>query len=462
MLATVTAFAEELRRANIPVSLTETLDAERALGALGLGTPARLRAALAASLVKDAGQRAAFDALFDVFFLGTYPPALAGGEEASERTLDGDAAATLDAGELPDRLAAGLSAGDPATLAALARLLVARYAGIEPGRPVGVSYYLARVLRAIELDGVLTRLLASAPPDEPDTDGRFAARFRREELARAAEALRRALAGEITRHLAAERGVAALSATVRPTLTEDVDFMHASREELAAMRRSLQPLARVLAARLARRRRHRRHGALDFRATIRRSLSSGGVPIALRYRAPHRAKPELVVLADISGSVASFARFTLHLVYALAAQFSAVRSFVFIDDVDEVTRIFMRSSTIVEAITRVEQEAVVCQADGHSDYGAALARFCERHLAAVGPRTTVLVLGDGRGNYHPARPELLAEIARRAHRLYFLNPEPRAYWGSGDSIVEQYAPFCDGLRECRNLRQLAAFVDALE
>ncbi len=454
MLASVTAFADELRRAKVPVSLTETLDAERALVTLPLAGPTALRAALRACLVKDSSHLPVFDVLFDVFFQAAPGPARAPAEAGGGGT-DGfgeyDPSAALPA---------ALAAGDLVALGALARALVERYAGIEAGRPVGASYYLARVLRATDLDGVLLALLGAGEVEGSAADP-LARRFRREQLAAAAEELRRAVEREITRQLAAERGAALLSAQMRPALLEDVDFMHASRQQLAAMRRVLQPLARALAARLARRRRHHRHGTLDFRGTIRRSLSTGGVPAVVRLRAPRRAKPDLVVLADVSGSVATFARFTLHLVHALAAQFSAVRTFVFVDGVDEVTRQFRHSRSIVEAIERVEREAAVCEADGHSDYGAALTRFSERHLAALGPRTTVLVLGDARGNYHPARPEILAEIARRAHRLYWLNPEPRAYWGSGDSLVAQYAPCCDAMVECRNLRQLAAFVDLL-
>src|SRR6202000_1196896 len=131
-------------------------------------------------------------------------------------------------------------------------------------------------------------------------------------------------------------------------------------------------LARLLAVRLAQKRRHRHRGPLDFRATIRRSLSTGGVPIEPRFTAPHPSKPELIVIADISGSVASFARFTIQLVYAISSQFSKVQSYVFVDGLDDVTSIFRRSSSVVEAIDRVAQEANVTHYDGHSDYGHAL------------------------------------------------------------------------------------------
>ena len=128
------------------------------------------------------------------------------------------------------------------------------------------------------------------------------------------ERLRRAVEAEIRRRLVMDRGAEALARSVRKPLPEDIDVMHATREELAPLHRALHPLSRKLAVRLARKRRHGRKGPLDFRATVRRSLSTGGVPVEPRFRHPRPAKPEIFVVADISGSVASFARFTLQLV----------------------------------------------------------------------------------------------------------------------------------------------------
>jgi uncharacterized protein with von Willebrand factor type A (vWA) domain len=221
------------------------------------------------------------------------------------------------------------------------------------------------------------------------------------------------------------------------------------------------PLTRKLAVRLARKRRHRRRGPLDFRSTVRHSLSTGGVPLEPKYRAPRPAKPEIMVVADISGSVAAFARFTLQLVYAISSQFSRVRSFVFIDGIDEVTDYFKATEDIGEAIQRINAEADVIWVDGHSDYGHAFETFWGRWGKEVGPKTTVLVLGDARNNYHAAQAWVMAEIAKRARHLFWLNPEPRSYWDTGDSIVSQYAVHGDGAYECRNLKQLERFVEQL-
>jgi uncharacterized protein with von Willebrand factor type A (vWA) domain len=237
--------------------------------------------------------------------------------------------------------------------------------------------------------------------------------------------------------------------------------MHATRDELTALHRALVPLSRKLAMRLARKRRRGHRGALDLRRTVRASMSTGGVPINPVFKPPRPAKPEIFVIADVSGSVASFARFTLLLVHAISAQFRKVRSFVFVDALDEATRFFEGAADPADAVARINTEADVVWIDGHSDYGRALTQFHERYANEVTRRTSILVLGDARNNYHASQAWVLDDLRRRARAVYWLNPEPQSYWNSGDSIVAAYAPHCDAVVECRTLRQLEKFVGTL-
>jgi uncharacterized protein with von Willebrand factor type A (vWA) domain len=428
VLDLLAGFVGELRGAGLPVSLTENIDAMEAVRHVPLDDRPALRAAMAATMVKRPEHRPAFDAVFDAFF--SLAPALV--------DEDGD--------DLSALLEEALRSGDAETVQRLARLAVARLAGMEEGRGVRGSAYVFKTMRMLDVDGALARLLAGADWLE------------RDDLEGAAHRLRDEVEAEVRRRLVAERGPEAVARSVRRPLPEDVDFLHASRDDLAALQRTLRPLARRMASRLARRRRQGGHGRLDFRRTLRRSLSTGGVPADPRFRRPHPHKPEIVVLADVSGSVATFARFTLQLVHALAGEFSAVRTFVFIDGIDEVTHLFAGSDDLAAALTRVHEEADVVAADGHSDYGRALTGFWARWGREITPRTSVVILGDARNNYHAAGAEVLADLRRRGRRLWWLNPEPRSYWDTGDSIVSEYAPHCHGVFECRNLRQLEAFV----
>ena len=363
--------------------------------------------------------------------------------------------------EIAEMLFRALMNADEAMMAAMARAAVTQFAGMEPGRPVGGTYYLYRTLRNLDLDGMLDRLMEQSQERSEGDMTSLEERLEREEFENRIEDLKKEIESEIRRRLVADRGVEAMAKTLRKPLPEDVDFMHASREEMANIRKAIQPLTRKLAARLARKRKHKRKGPLDFRATVRQSLSYGGVPAEPRFRNPRPNKPELIVVADISGSVAAFARFTLHLVYALQNQFSKVRSFVFIDGLDEVTHMFQDEEDITNAVHRVNTEADVVWVDGHSDYGHAFGVFWENYGSEISSKSTVMFLGDARNNYHATNAWVVKETAKKARSVFWLNPEPKSYWDTGDSVITEYSTHADGVFECRNLRQLEGFVDHL-
>jgi uncharacterized protein with von Willebrand factor type A (vWA) domain len=477
LLESMAGFVKELRNAGIPVSLTENLDAFEALRHIPLEDRDAFKYSLAATMVKNNAHWRTFETVFEVYFsLRGSEYRLGGGDDGDSgqgnedmitdllgaRPGDGQGSAEgLTPEQLAEMLYRALMDGNDAMLRALARSAVTRYAGMEPGRPVGGTYYLYRTLRQLDLDSMLQRMLEEARERAGGRENDLEERLAREEYEGRLDALRREIEAEIRRRLVADRGAEAVAKSVRKPLPEDIDFMHASREELVALRKAIAPLTRKLAVRLARKRRHGRKGPLDFRSTVRHSLSYGGVPADPKFRYPRPSKPEIMVIADISGSVAAFARFTLQMVYAISSQFSRVRSFVFIDGIDEVTDYFRSTEDISAAIHRVNTEADVIWVDGHSDYGHAFEAFWERWGRDINSKTTVLLLGDARNNYHAAQAWVLAEMAKKARHVYWLNPEPRSYWDTGDSIVGQYATHCDGAFECRNLKQLERFVENL-
>jgi uncharacterized protein with von Willebrand factor type A (vWA) domain len=485
VLDLLSGFVTELRRAGLPVSLTEHLDAAAAVHHIPLEDREALKYALAATLVKSSAHWRAFETAFEIYFANRRPGEAGeevdgadGADTAADETgteagrgrpgggrqgMGGGGGEGMTPEELALQLYRALSAGDEGLMALVARFAVDRYAGMEPGRPVGGTYYLYRTLRNLDLDGVFERLLEGARESAPGGQGLtdLEERLIADEYRSRLEKMRRAIEREIRQRLVEDRGAEALARSVRKPLPEDIDVMHATREELAALQRALHPLSRKLAVRLTRKRRRGRKGPLDFRATMRRSLSTGGVPVEPRFRHPHPAKPEIFVIADISGSVASFARFTLHLVHAISSQFSKVRSFVFVDGIDEITRFYEGANDPADAVHRINTEADVIWVDGHSDYGHALTVFNQRWGDQVTSRTSVLLLGDARNNYHASEAWVLEQLQHQARHVYWLNPEPRDYWGSGDSIINEYAVHCDAVVECRTLRQLERFVGDL-
>ena len=460
MLNVLTGFVGELRQAGLPVSMVEAIDAANALKLIDIGDREAFKHTLGATLVKHARHYSAFETAFEVYFglrphTGQAPfPLLAGGGGGSGAGAGGEG----DAEALVEALFRAVKDEDTPLLRAVVLASVERLAGMEPGRPVGGTYYLYRALRHLDLEALADRLFeAMGGPGL----GQLEQRLLREEIELRLEQFRMELRAEIRRRLVDDRGVEAVAKTLRRPLVEDIDLMHAGRAELAEIERAVHPLTRKLATRMAQRRKQSRDGRLDVRSTIRRSLSVGGALIDPRFRSRRPSRPELVILSDISGSVATFARFTLQLVYALGHEFTRVRSFAFIDAIDEVSDYFGGGTEFGTALARISTEAEVVWLDGHSDYGNAFEQFTHRYMNAVSPRSVVLVTGDARSNYHDPNLAAFGEIVHAARSTYWLNPEARRYWDTGDSIMGAYAPLCDGVHEVRNLRQIEAFVESI-
>ena len=437
-------FTHALRRAGVPVAVSDSLDAMRASAEVDLLSRRQLHEALAATMVKSAGHRPAFDTLFDVYF----PPRTGAG-------VDGGPAQDRDVGEYLAELVERLLDGDDVAMRRMAHEAVQTFGRVE-GRDGAPEFFAYRVFRTININGIMRRaLMQTGEATEP-----LSRRLLTDELELRLRHFREEIEAEIRRRMVERRGTDDVARKLVRALPEDVDFFHVTADEHAEMRRAVKPLARRLATRLAVKRRRARRGRLDVRRTLRGSLASGGVPIDPAWKSRRITRPELLLICDVSGSVAAFAKFTLMFCHALQGQFARVRSFAFVDTVDEVTHLF-EEGDFSDAMRRLSSEADLVWLDGHSDYGHAFERFHAGWAESINPRTTILVLGDARNNYRAANAWVLADLKRRARRLYWLNPEPAATWDSGDSIVREYARHCDDFVECRTLRQLSKFVERI-
>jgi hypothetical protein len=459
-------FVRAVREAGVPVGISQAVDAAQVLTVVDLLDREQLRHGLAAVLLRRAAQRPTFDVLFDLWWpLTDRPVADADRESDDDPAEDGESAVgplpVGDPGALTEAMRAELlrllTEGDEEALRRFARLAVDQLGSGAPS-PSGQSFFSYRVLRALSPDTLVAQLLAGLLGDAER--GGLAEQVARQTAKERIAAFRTAVEAEVRRRTAAEKGRDKVARNAVRPLADQVDFLRAQQSDLAELRRAVAPLARRLAAKLAARRRLGREGRLDFRRTVRASLATGGMPLVTHHRPRAVHKPELVVLCDVSGSVAGFSHFTLMLTQALREHFSGVRAFAFVDSTDEVTRFFRPGADVVDAIARIGREADVVSFDGHSDYGNALEVFAEKWPAAVGPKTSLLVLGDGRTNYrHPGLPTL-ADLVRRSRSAHWLNPEPRRLWGSGDSAADRYREVIP-MVEVRTAAQLADFVTTL-
>ena len=184
------------------------------------------------------------------------------------------------------------------------------------------------------------------------------------------------------------------------------------------------------------------------------------MPIDPAWHRRNRPRPKLLVLCDVSGSVAEFAKFTLSLLHALHAELPRLRSFVFADGVAEVTDLVESSPGVIDTRLLLARPGVV-RGDGHSDYGAVLRQFMDEQAGGLSRDCVVIICGDARANYRPERAELLRALRGRVRAVHWLNPEPAADWDTTDSRMRSYWPYCDSVTEVRTLRQLSAWVDKL-
>lgn len=454
-------FVEALRGSGISVGPSETVDAGRVMATLGLGDREVLREGIACAVLRRPDHRDTYDAMFDLWFpaaLGARAVITTEDESAGSGGLPPDDVEAMRQ-LLLDLLANNQDlAGKDERLVEMIARIVEAYGKYSSSRgPSFSSYQALKAMALDELEGKLLAGLLAPYGDEPTaTQEQIAKALAAQKIAQ----LRRMVDAETKRRTAEQLGREHVQMYGIPQLSENVEFLRASGEQLRQMRRVVAPLARTLATRLAARRRRARAGSIDLRKTLRKSMSTGGVPIDLVLHKPRPARPELVVLCDVSGSVAGFSHFTLLLVHALRQQFSRVRVFAFIDSTDEVTHMFGPESDLAIAIQRITREAGVYARDGHSDYGNAFVSFMQGFPNVLSPRSSLLVLGDGRTNYRNPATDVLADMVTASRHAHWLNPEPKHLWGSGDSAVPRYQEVIT-MHECRSAKQLATVIDQL-
>lgn len=441
-----------LRRAGFAIAPPQAIDVARAARAVGFDDPETLRAAVAAVIVSRRAERKRFDAVWDEFFDG--------GRGSPRNLWDRLAAQGFSDGELDvvrEWLAAYAARGDDGVVvlgalleggAELDRLLL--LGGVTRSlrtlaSPLQVGFFTHRVAKEIQAPAARDRL------------GALRARLT-DALGTRGEALGDALARELDRADASVRGFVEERAT-RAEEASDQRRLALARAsvaldpaELAAVRRSVRTLATRLAGAERTRRRRAARGRLDPHRTLRRLLRTGGVPFAPARRRRRRDRAKLVILCDVSDSVRAIATFLLEFVYSAHDLFRGTRSFVFVSDIGETTELF-DTKRPEQAIAAAYGGAIVPVTD-NSNYGRALRAFVERHGSIVDRRSTVVVLGDGRSNFHDAGEEALGELKRRARSVLWLCPEPRGHWASGDSAMLRYEPHCTEVLEVRTAEDL--------
>jgi Protein containing von Willebrand factor type A (vWA) domain len=442
LAAKLLVFCEELRREGVAVGTSEILDAFAALDQVPWTVHDDFREALAATIAKSQEDRRVFELLFDrYFFRAAEAEAVQRGiGEGEQRHQGGE---RLDIDELRDSVRQAIVDGNDGDMRDLARLAIAAFGRQGEGSGV-IGVDVQRIRRTLGLS-------AGAQPADEDGDQ---LEIDREQLNRFERHLRRELERaliERTEALPPSRPLAELDRALPTSPAQD----------LAAVHRAVAQMKRRLAT-LGHEQRGRRRGqVVDVRRTMRASLETGGVPLRLRYRPKRPRRPEIYVLCDVSTSVTSASVFFLSVLHALHDSFRKLRSFVFIERISEVTEIFEHERDFLNISRRISSEGGVADVSGYTDYGRVWLEFLDEISDELDPRSTVIVLGDARTNGREPHADAFAQVAERAGRMFWLNPEPKLYWNYGDSVMSAYEPYCDGAFECWTTRHLESFVNVV-
>lgn len=433
-----------LRHAGLRVSTSETLDALAAVQLAGYEDRNVLKDVLSATLVKSVHKKDVFSRCFDHFF--------------SLRSFSGDA--TNPMSSLKEFLCDSEQADNPSLVhmmimenqAALAMALqeAAREANLKDIQFVTQRKpYAAKILDIMGIQAMDRMIGHLKAQGTSASSGQAAA------LEKARALLKDTVREYVDRQLditmssdIRNQGDSALRHTKLSTLEE---------RHLQEIERIIRRMVKRLRDRSSRRRKTAHRGHLDFKKTLRKNMAFQGFLFNTQWKKKKVDRPELVVICDISKSVMRTVRFLLMFVYGLNQVVSRVRTFILCSNLVEVTALF-ESLPVETAIEKIRLGDGLPILMGHTDYNQSFLDFRDMFLHSVSRKTTVIILGDARNNYQEGQTGVLKTIHERSKRLVWLNPEESYLWGSGDSEMKQYIPFCSIVQECNTLHHLEEVV----
>jgi len=440
-------FIRALRGSGVRISVSESLDAMHAAAMVGYRERLVLKDALSASLAKSQPEKEIFSDTFERYFAPdrSFEPRPEEGPppEESAKPLDLDK-------ETP--LARMLLEGDRAGLSMAMRQAAQQVDVSAMWFFTQKSLYIQRILNAMGVDGLDRdiRLLGQRP-------GETAAQ-QRETLRRARAFLYENIRDFIEQQYSLFSGSATEEMMER--YLRNLRLSNLEQQDFHRMQNIIRKMVKRLNDLHSRRKRRADRGCLDLKRTLRENVAYQGLLFDPQWRRKKVDRPDIVAVCDVSRSVEAYARFMLLFLYSLSEAVAKIRSFIFCSNLTEVSHVFEECG-VEETLVRLQKGIGLGIMLGRTDYGQAWRDFKVKGLDAVTKKTTVIVLGDGRNNYGDPETGIFQVIHRRAKRLIWLTPEPPSFWGTGDSEIPRYLPYCYMLRECSTVRHLQRVVDFL-
>jgi len=463
-------FTNLLRKSGIRVSVAESIDAFNALDQLSLDDREVFRDALRSTMVKRGDEIATYDELFELFWSGFYDNL-----KGAFGDMEGDLGEMgIDLEQLLSQLAQMMQDMDgDFDLGELAKALLTqdlaqlenmiRAAAEEAGtgrieNMLQVGFFSRRTTEQLGLEGAQQDLEGLAERMRAMGMGEESIQQMQELIRKLLETVRRTVRNFTERELQ-QQNHNYMEKFRREMLTEK-SFYHLTEDEILRMREVVTRLAQRIKNILSIRKKRLKKGKLDLHQTLRRNMAHGGIPFEVIYKTRRKERPKLIIMCDVSSSVANVSRFMLQFMYSLQEAFTKIRCYVFVAELGEVTDVF-NDKEVNSAVEKALDGGDVINVYTRSNFGYAFHEFWKNHLSAVDNKTTVIILGDARNNYNDAMAWCVRDIQNKAKNLVWLNPESPSAWGFGDSVMDRYMPYCDIVEECRNLRQLSKVVDQI-
>jgi hypothetical protein len=465
---TLTRFVRSLRSAGMQVSSAEAIDAARALALVGYADREAMKSSLRIVMSKSEEDDAVFGDLFDTFFSAVQADrqaqaqqqareaqAEAGEQEGAEQAQpssgspsEGERAGSPSSGGPSDADAfMSLARSGDATAISVAMARAATAAGADDIRFASqTAFFVRKMLEQLGVQQVEAQLQAALGERGAD------ARRRAQAIIEARAAMQKHARSHVEQRFEMF-GRSATESFMDEVVTQR-EIGELSHRDMERMKVLIARMAKRLAVRHSRPRKVRNRGAIDVRRTLRANAGIGGVPFDLVWKTKKKDRPKIVAICDVSGSVAQYVKFLLLFLHALNEKVTDLEAFAFSARLYDVGRTLERMD-FEQAMERIVRDA----GGGSTDYGQALMDLQSQSWDVIDRRTTVIVLGDGRSNDSYPRLDIFSELADRCRRLVWLCPEPPRRWGTGDSCMLQYEPFCSQLSYCATAADLERAVD---
>ncbi|HVO66342.1 MAG TPA: VWA domain-containing protein [Syntrophales bacterium] len=440
---TLENFIMALRRCGVRISVTETMDALRAVALSGYGDRQLLKDYLSASLAKSLPEKKVFEVCFSRFF---------DINDVSVEDILMENHGTSPVIQGAAFLTRALLAGDGGGLALALNEAAGRAEVRNIQYPIQKGIYMQRVFKELgmeTLDRDIRRLTEEGSPE---------ALIQVDVLESMRDNIIEKVGNFIERQLelyAAGRADEQFEGYIKNASLSALD-----ERDLVRIHKIVQRMVKRLKDRHSRRQKAARRGHLDFKKTLRHSLTYGGLPFDTRWKSKTIDRPEVIAICDVSRSVSNVVRFLLLILYSLNEVIPRIRSFIFCSNLVEVSCLFEKYS-LQEALARLRSGTDLPILMNRTDYGGSFLDFMDHYVDCLTKRATVIIMGDARNNYWDPRTEALRSISERCRRLIWLNPETPSLWGSGDSEMKTYLPYCNVARECSTLHHLEKVVEYL-